>query len=169
MNGCRGYRFGVLFVVLACGGEAPPITPADPPLFDLIALAGQPPPVVDSVLGSPTDVTPIENVPENMPGEFRDYELSGTPSPSMVRFKRGRAVFFTIMLPKPESSAQSALQRVGIDIGEDSPDTRAPAAEWWRNGTIEGRRFIKVGAFRGMGFDTNDFDMVQAEFPSDPP
>lgn len=154
--------FPILLLFLASCGGTESSAPARPPLFDLPTLAGEPPAAVDAALGTPTSVTPIKNIPEQMPGEFRDYQLPGVPDPATVRFHRDRAVFFTVFLPQPEPSAEAALQRVGIDV-TGSPDTRAPLAEWWRSGTFGGKRFVKVGALKGMGGRGDGYDMVQAE------
>lgn len=140
-----------------------PDSPSPPPLFGLPALAGRPPAAVDSVLGPPSQVTPIKSNPAQMPGEFREYQLPGTPDPLTVRFHRDRAVFFTVLLPQPEATAEAALGRVGIDV-DGPPDTRAPVAEWWRSRTISGKASVKVGALKGMSGRGDAYDMVQAEF-----
>lgn len=149
----------LLFFGTGCGGAEP----AGPPVFDLPALAGGSPATVDAALGAPTAVEPIENIPEEMPGEYREYEIPGAPGPATVRFYRDRAVFFTIFLPEGESTAEAALQRVGIDVAGEGPDTRAPVAEWWRYDIFGGKTFVKVGALRGMGGGGDEYDMVQAE------
>lgn len=156
------YMLLVPLVVNACdSGE--PSAPPPPPLFQLLPLAGAPPSTVDSALGQPTEITRIRRIPAQMPGEFRDYTLPGAPGPTTVRFFRGRAVFFTVFLPQSVESPQQALQRVGIEVGEVEPDTHAPLADWWRDGMLDGKSYVKVGALRGMGGD-EEFDMVQAEF-----
>lgn len=141
----RPIALGVLVILVACGGSDRP-SPADPPLVEIVPLAGQPPEVVDAALGPPTQINPIQRNPDQMPGEFRDYELAGLPGPLLVRFHRSRAVFFTVYLPHPEPSAEEALLRAGIDMRGTNPDTRAPMAQWWRNRMIQGQRFVKVGA-----------------------
>ena len=145
---------------LVRGSPEPPPPPA---LFELLPVIGESPSTVDDLLGAPTAIIPIENVPENMPGEFRDYTIPEAPDAVTVRYYRNRAVFVTVLLPKGESSAEAALLRVGIDLRGVPPDTRAPGAVWWRTGSIRGKTFERVGALRGMSGEGNDFDMVQAE------
>jgi len=155
--------FPILLLFLASCGGAEPRAPAAPPLLNLPPLAGEPRAVVDAALGAPTSITPLKSVPEQMPGEFRDYQLPGAADPVTVRFHRDRAVFFTVFLPEPEPSAEAALRRVGIEV-TGSPDTRAPLGEWWRSGTFGGKHFVKVGALKGMGGGGGDgYDMVQVE------
>lgn len=164
MRSVRTFYFLLLPLVFASCGGGKPATPPRPPVFQLLLLAGASPSAVDSVLGKPTEVTRIRRIPEQMPGEFRDYELSDAPGPITVRFFRGRAVFFTVFLPEPEESSRRALQRVGIEVGEAPPDTRALLADWWRDGIVSGTSYVRVGALKNMGGEGEGFDMIQAEF-----
>lgn len=162
----------LLFAVLgsvAYGGysliKGDPEPSAAPALFDLMAVIGESPSQVEAVLGAPVDTVLIENVPEYMPGEFRDYSIAGAPGPTTVRFFKDKAVFVTVLLPQGHETAVMALRRVGIDLENVPPDTRAPVAIWWRSGSVPGssKIFEKIGALRGMSGEGNDFDMVQAE------
>jgi hypothetical protein len=160
----------VLFTIVAGVGygaytlvAGPSYRPAAPPLLPLLEVIGGEPETVDGLLGPPTSVIPIENVPENMPGEFRDYSPQGLPDPVSVRFYRGRAVFITVLLPQGERSAEEALLRVGIGVGETQPSTVAPGATWWRAAQLEGKTLERVGALRGMNGSDDLFDMVQVE------
>ena len=68
-------------------------------VIDLARLAGASSATVDSILGDPVTVTPVTSEPAKMPGEYRDYPVAGSTNPMTVRFRRDRAVFFTIYLP----------------------------------------------------------------------
>jgi hypothetical protein len=154
---------GMLLLVSGCDGGTESAS-TEVPLLDVPSLAGESHLVLDAALGSPISIVPIENLPNQMPGEFRDYRIHGVPEPVTVRFHRDQAVFFTVYLPEPESSAEAALLRVGLDVRGTAPDTRAPMAQWWRTATVNGKHFRKAGALRGMGTGTDDFDMVQVDF-----
>lgn len=142
-----------------CGGEEAPPLPAVEPIVDIPALAGRSSAFVDSVLGEPSEVTRITRLPEEMPGEYRDYTLPRSPDIMTVRFYRDQAVFFTLFLPSSEPTAERALQYGGVDVAGALPDIRAPAAQWWK-GTFGGATFDKVGAV--IDFETNGFNMIQA-------
>lgn len=171
---------GVLFLTLLVGFIAVPVygvywvatsVLSDPSIediqaaFELMAVVGESPAGVSLELGAPVEVVPIENVPENMPGEFRDYAVPGLPDLVNVRFLRNRAVFVTVILPEQHAEAYQALARVGIDLSGVPPSTRAARATWWRDGGVPGtgKVFTKIGALRGMNGAGDGFDMIQAE------
>jgi predicted cupin superfamily sugar epimerase len=85
--------------------------------------------------------------------------------PVMIRFHEGRALSFSLYLAEQEANAEAALLRAGIDVAGKRPQTRAPGAVWWRRGTMDGIRYTKVGAIRGIIGEGDGFDLVQAEFP----
>jgi hypothetical protein len=132
-----------------------------PPFIEIVPLAGQPSAAIDTVLGRPSQINRINSNPSQMPGEFRDYDVAGLSGPLVVRFHRDRAVFFTAHLQQPEMTAEAALLRVGIDMRRSDANTRAPMAHWWRERTIEGNQFTKVGAVSDGG--SGGYDMVQVQ------
>lgn len=153
-----------LFFV-ACGlthrSAAPPVRP----VVNIPALAGKTPPEVDAVLGVPAEVTLITNDPTQDPGEYRDYRIAGvkdgvTTHGLMVRFNDGQAVHFTLDLPDPQESAETALLRAGIDVRNSRPTVTALAAKSWA-GIFGGVYFKDVAAVKAdRGF--SNYTTVQA-------
>jgi len=71
--------------------------PEDPaPLVPLRELARATVRQVDAVLGSPQSVAPVLTQPELMPGEYREYLLTGQGI-LLVRFHEGQAVSFSAL------------------------------------------------------------------------
>jgi len=152
-----------LFLV-ACGlaprSAAPPVRP----IVNIPALAGQTPSEVDAVLGTPVEITSIDNDPTQEPGEYRDYRVAGvkdgvTSHGLMVRFNGGRAVHFTLDLPMPQESAETALLMAGIDVRDSRPTVTAPGAIRWA-GAFGGVYFKDVAAVKDLSFTT--YTTVQA-------
>lgn len=157
-----GVVAGFGFAIYSLGFTSSPAN-AEPPFFELLEIMGESRSAVEASLGEAVAVVPITNVPANMPGEFRDYEIPGITEVVSVRFFRNSAVFVTVILPHGEDSAEDALSRVGIDLRGVPASTTAPGAVWWRSGRIQGHLFEKIGALRGMNGTSDLFDMVQAE------
>lgn len=136
------------------------------PTIDVHILALAAPAAVDAAVGRPK-VTPIENpaYAEQMPGEWREYEL-GPDRRLMVRFFREQAVVFTLQLDDGVYDAATALALLGIDVGDMPPETVAPAGRWWA-GEVDGLTVRKAGATRG-GIHGEPWISAQVILPESP-
>jgi hypothetical protein len=134
-----GIGYGLVSLVIGPRATDPP-----PQLFDVVALAGQPPSAVEGVLGPAVTVERITNEPEWMPGEHRDYVVPGSDLPLSIRYHNNQAVFFHAYLPTPEKTAEAALMRIGVNVQGMRPDTRAPGAMWWRQYSVAGKNLREV-------------------------
>ena len=100
-----------------------------------------------------------------MPGEFRDFGIKGkvgtvTSDGLMIRFYRGRAVHFTLDLPKALDEPEAALLLAGIDVAGTPPKVRAQLAHRWV-GTFNGIDFKDVAALK-MDSSGTKYSTVQA-------
>ncbi len=129
------------------------------------AIIGRTPKEVEAVTGKAKERTKITNEPDQMPGEFRDYEIKGaklglTLYGMMVRYYRKRAVHITIDMPEHVDTAEAVLKMAGIDVQGAQPRVVAPLATRW-TGTFNGVDFKDVAAAK-MGSDKSLFSTVQA-------
>jgi hypothetical protein len=144
---------------------APPAEVAAGVVIDIPRIIGLSVDEVEKAAGKPKSKTKITSTPEEMPGEFRDYEVKGTQLALtvhglMVRYYRGRAVHMTLDLPESAATAEEALRMAGIDVGGAEPRVRASRAVRW-SGTFGGVDFKDVAALK-MGRDGSRFSSVQA-------
>lgn len=141
-------------------------TPAREPVIDIPALVNKSAKEVDAALGKPVEVDKIrESHPTDAPGEYRNYDLVGSPRTStgtgiMVRFYKNRAVLFIVDLPHPTGTAAEALALTGIDVGSKAPFHKSPLAQQWR-GEFNGRFFKEVSA--SIVGSSGKFDVVKAQ------
>lgn len=133
------------------------------PILEVMAILGEPPDVVEAHLGSAVEIVLIENVPDFMPGEFRDYLVAGVSTSVTVRFLRGRAKFITVYLDEGVETAEEALLMVGLDLRTRPATFQSPLVIWWRQFQQGGKTFEKAGAWRGMNGSPSGFDMIQVE------
>ncbi len=73
----------------------------------------------DEQFGKSVKITPKENVPALMPGEYREYKIDGHPKGLSARCHRDKAKRFNLLLGKPKDSAEKSLAKIfRIDVGE---------------------------------------------------
>lgn len=143
---------------------APPATPTPEPFkpwVDIPALANKAPGEFDKALGKAASVTPITKTPEEMPGEFRNYKISGLEETLQVRFYRGKAVFFNISLAKGEQkkTAEELAKYAGFDVeGKRAERPTAYAAKW--SGEFGGAQFLEIIAVKS---NTDDYYTLSAK------
>ena len=99
-------------------------------LIDVDNLANQSAAYVDSVLGTPSEITPITKYPSMMPGEFRYYLLSDR-STANIQFYKDQAKRFTINFSSSASSPLDAAARCGFEIGELGGLQKLPTGRKW--------------------------------------
>ena len=129
---------------------------------DVPQLAGKSAEELDKILGKPEKITPA-TVQKEMPGEYRLYKLEGNPKGLSVRFYRGRAVRFNLILEKPFASAKAALlETFDIDVKNIPPtiEKSEPLSQKWQ-GEFGGVRFATVYAKKDK--PDGQFVMVHAE------
>lgn len=133
-----------------------------PQFVDVPQMANKSPADFDKIFGEPVQITEIKDNPALMPGEFRLYTISGHPKGLSVRFFKGRAKRFNLILGETAKSSKDVLSKIfKINVGEISPDkTSEPLSEKWK-GKFNGINFVTVYAKREMV--TDDFTMVHAE------
>jgi hypothetical protein len=133
----------------------------------IIQIAGKTPDEVRGVLGKPTEVTPITNYPEDMPGEYRDYK-SGRLRIT-VQFFDGIAIGAAIDIDDPPAKSSSeALRLVGLSSLDLTKTFETPAnapiklhAIRWR-GIVDGVEIEDVSATMS---ERNAWTLVAIRFP----
>lgn len=135
----RFFSLFALALLTACGSGEPRDRHVRL-VVDVQPLGGAPVAAVEEALGGPSSVTPITDIPDQMPGEIREYRLPGIRQPTAVRFHRGRAAFFAVPLPAPVATAEEALQMVGLRPDELTPLDSGESARWWI-----GNGFVRIG------------------------
>ena len=156
-----------LAVLIGCGSEPEPAVqenrpppPTLPVVVNVSALAGKSPREVDAALGKPSQVIRITGNPEQMPGQYRHYKIPGTSDETVIRFRKGRAVHFTVYLPEPATHPESAVSAIGIDVMGQYPSMTAAAAKEWMVGlTADDRLLISAQS----DFSSPGFRIVQAK------
>jgi hypothetical protein len=129
---------------------------------DVPRLAGKTAAEIDKILGKPDKITPA-TIAREMPGEYRLYKIAGNPKGLSVRFYKGKAVRFNLILGNPFASAREALlETFNIDVKNSAPtvDKNEPLSEKWQ-GTFGGVRFATVYAKKDK--QDGQFVMVHAE------
>jgi len=130
--------------------------------IDVPQLAGKSPEELDKILGKPEKITPA-TVAKETPGEYRLYKTEGNPKGLSVRFYRGKAVRFNIILEKSFAAAKDALlETFNIDVKNIPPtiEKAEPLSQKWQ-GEFGGVRFTTVYAKKDK--PNGQFVMVHAE------
>jgi hypothetical protein len=130
--------------------------------IDVPQMAGKPAEELDKILGKPEKITPA-TVQKEMPGEYRLYKIESNPKGLSVRFYRGKAVRFNLILGKPFAAAKDALlETFNIDVRNVPPanDKAEPLSQKWQ-GEFGGVRFATVYAKKDK--PDGQFVMVHAE------
>lgn len=148
-------------LILACGKDPNafntnrPPAPATPtpepfkPWVDIPALANKSPEEFDKAFGKAATITPITKTPEEMPGEFRHYKVSGLEETLQVRFYKGKAVSFNVTLAKAEQkkTAEELAKYAGFNTdGKRAERPSAHAAKW--SGEFGGVQFSEITAVK---------------------
>lgn len=147
--------------VLACSKDpnafntSRPPAPATPtpepfkPWVDIPALANKSPEEFDKAFGKAATVTPITKTPEEMPGEFRHYKVTGLEETLQVRFYKGKAVSFNVTLTKAEQkkTAEELVKYAGFNTeGKRAERPSAYVAKW--SGEFGGVQFVEITAVK---------------------
>ena len=115
----------------------------------------------DKTFGEATKVKEIKDNPRLMPGEFREYKVKGHPKGLSVRFYKGKAKRFNLLLGKTEKSAQDALKKIfKIDVSKMQKAKVESLSETWK-GNLKGTNYKTVYAKRSK--PNSDFVMLHAE------
>lgn len=120
--------------------------------IDVSKLADKPIAEFDRVFGRAEESKAIENG-----GEYRLYKIAGQPAGLAVRFYKGRAKNFNLILEGSFPTSKEALKKAfDLDVGNSAPvkDPKEPLSEKYQ-GTFGGVKFKKVSAKRrenGGGF-----------------
>jgi hypothetical protein len=116
----------------------------------------------DKIFGKPLKITPIEDNPAMMPGEYREYQVEGHPKNLSVRFYKDKAKRFNLLLGTPLKSSEQALSEIfKVDVKNKNPDTKTePLSEKWK-GNFSGVNFVTLYAKREK--PGGDFTMLHAE------
>ena len=130
--------------------------------IDVPKLAGKTAEELDKMLGKPEKITPATAAKE-IPGEYRLYKIEDNPKGLSVRFYKGKAVRFNLILAKPFASAADALRETfNIDVKNIPPTVEKgePLSRKWQ-GEFGGVRFATVYAKKDK--PDGQFVMVHAE------
>jgi hypothetical protein len=131
------------------------------PIVDVPKLANKSIAEIEGILGKPIEAKPIK---DPNPGEYRVYKIANHEKGLAVRFYRGQAKNFNLILSKPFSTSKEALLKgFGIEVGNPLPkiDPNEPLSEKWF-GTFNGVKFAVVYAKKQRP-ETNEFIFVLAE------
>ena len=140
------------------------------PQLQITQVAGKSPDDVQRILGKATEVTPITNSSEDMPGEYRDYK-SGRLRVT-VQFFRGHAIGAAIDIDDPPAKSSSeALRLVGLSSSEltktfetaENARIKLHAIRW--RGIVDGVEIEDVSATMSEG---NAWTLVAIRFPRSP-
>lgn len=132
---------------------APPAPAKTPepykPAVNIPELAGKSPEDFEKALGKATQVTPITNTPEEMPGEFRHYQLEGVTETLQVRFYKGRSVAFnlTVQKEKQTRTPEELAKMAGFDMTGNRGERASAYAQKW-SGEFGGARFKEIIAVK---------------------
>jgi outer membrane murein-binding lipoprotein Lpp len=128
---------------------------------DVIRFANMSASVFDKEFGEPVKVTEIKDNPRLMPGEFREYQVTGHPKNLSVRFYKDKAKRFNLLLGKAEKSSKDALMDIfKIDVGEMRQVKSGSLSETWA-GRANGINFKTAYAKRSKAGE--DFVMLHSE------
>ena len=124
-------------------------------------LANQPVQAFDDIFGVAVKISEINDDPSMMPGEYRLYNVAGNPKGLSVRFFKGKAKRFNLLLGAPRKTSKDALfELFRIDVSKMKVVRGEELSEKW------------VGESGGVTFKTayakreaanGDFTMVHAE------
>jgi hypothetical protein len=141
--------------------SATPAAEAFKPWVDIPGLANKSPEEFDKAFGKAATVTAITKTPEEMPGEFRHYKVSGLEETLQVRFYKGKAVSFNITLAKAEQkkTAEELAKYAGFNLeGKRAERPSAYAAKW--TGEFGGVQFSEITAVKS---NTDDYYTLSAK------
>lgn len=128
---------------------------------DVIRYANKSASFLDENFGEPVKVTEIKDNPRLMPGEFREYEITGHPKNLSVRFYKDRAKRFNLLLGESEKSSKEALLKIfKIDASKMRQAKSDSLSETW-TGKLNGVDFKTAYAKRSRA--SGDFVMLHAE------
>ena len=130
-------------------------------IVDVPKLADKSPKAFDEMFGESVKITEIKDNPSLMPGEYREYKVSGHPKNLSVRFYKNKAKRFNLLLGKSEKNASDSLDKIfKIDVGKMQKIKSESLSETWR-GKSGGINFKTAYAKRDKA--GGDFVMLHAE------
>jgi hypothetical protein len=125
--------------------QTPKTSPKSEPTIpvNVPKLAGKSPAELNEIFGAPQKFSSTVNF-----NEYRLYKIAGQSKGLAVRFERGKAWSFNLILDSPLPTSKEALKRAfNIDVGNFAPvkDAKEPLSEKYQ-GTFGGVKFKKVSA-----------------------
>lgn len=123
-------------------------------------LANKTPEEVENAAGKHVTITPITEPPQEVPGEYRTYNLPDMNEALSVRFYKGKAVAFTINVPKGRElkTAAELGKATGFDVTGKTPAKATDFMSQW-NGQFGSARFAEVTIGKSA---TTDYNLVRA-------
>ena len=133
--------------------------PTMTPVVDIPKLMGKSAAELERALGGSVGRTKITADREFMPGDYRDYKIGQiTPLVTrydlVIRFYKGRAVHFTLDLPRTVDTPAEALLLAGINVRGQAPRVTAPGATRW-TGTFNDVAFKDAAAVKAGTAEQN--------------
>lgn len=140
--------------------QTPTPEPAKP-VVNMPAIANKTPEEVEKIVGKHIRIVPITSYPDQMPGEYRNYDLPEMKDSLTVRFYKGKAVFITFNVPddKQPDTAEELAKMSGFDVSGKSADHPIPATSIW-SGKFGDAEFVKVTTTKG---NTSTYFVLNAE------
>jgi hypothetical protein len=144
----------------APAADVSPAPQAPESWVNIPGLANKTPEELESVAGKHVTITPVTEPPQEVPGEYRTYNLSDMKEALSVRFYKGKAVAFTISLPKGRElkTAAELGKAVGFDLTGKAPAKATDFMSQW-NGQFGSARFAEVTIGKSA---TTDYNLVRA-------
>lgn len=123
---------------------------------DIDTLVNRSASYVDSVLGKPSQVTPMKPY---FDGESRYYSFS--EGSATIEFHKGKAKLFQVEVDTTESSPQQLARRCGFDTGEIGGIKTTKMAKIWTRVQSENAHYKRVMAVKDIY--SGEYSVFQAE------
>lgn len=167
---------GLGLISISCGNDAANVNKSESPgkspapgtprpeapkvWANLPSLANKTPEEVESMAGKHVTLTPITEPPQEVPGEYRTYDLPDMKEALSVRFYKGKAVAFTVNVPKGKEfkTAQELGDAVGFDVkGKPAAKATEFMSQW--NGQFGTAKFAEITIGKTA---TTNYNLVRA-------
>jgi hypothetical protein len=124
--------------------------------INIPGLANKTPQEIEGTLGKSTDVEPVTEPPQEVPGEYRIYGLPDMKGALSVRFYKGKAVAFTMEVPKGKElkTAEELGKVAGFDLAGKKPAKSTDFMSQW-NGQFGPAKFAEVTIGKSAKTDYN--------------
>ena len=124
--------------------------------INIPSLAGKSTDEIEAAVGKALRTVPITEPPQEVPGEYRNYDLAGMKDALSIRFYKGKAVALTLNVParKELKTAEELGKLAGFDLAGKNPAKATEFVTQW-NGQFGPARFAEVSIGKSQKTDYN--------------